>query len=432
MDGYIMEYRWESDIDGFLSDQTSFGISTLSVNLHTITFKVKDNNGTWSHPVKKAQTIGVMELLEQYFPHLIFDEVEEYYPCNFYNDDDDIDDNPYRYSTSWPLTCYVHTTEISRGNEDYLVLEYWFYYAKDTKFWDTGFLGAHDHDWESVYIYLDKSDYSPEFITYFHHIYLDTGNDKYVTYEWDSSSFDKIGNHPTIHVARGSHASYGDTFLDIGGWGLVTIPEFCDGGKKFDFDDFARAIKLVNEPDSTWPQEEFGTIDAPWNRIRWDNPVDMLEKMETESYTFIAMEEPQSKLYFHIYDNQSRHVGKNYITNETDFEIPGCIYFDLDNKTVITIPQNLTEFKLVVDADYAHENVEEYNITIRTIRDGKIIDEDSIVGTINKGEQHEFNATLDEETGEIISIPEFSTLIMLPMLMILTLAIVTLKKRENR
>ena len=49
-DGSIIEYYWSSNLDGKLSTQQSFYKSDLSVGIHTITFKVKDNKGTWSNP----------------------------------------------------------------------------------------------------------------------------------------------------------------------------------------------------------------------------------------------------------------------------------------------------------------------------------------------------------------------------------------------
>lgn len=47
-DGYIIDYRWESSIDGFLSSSSSFSTSSLSVGTHTIYFKVKDDDDDWS------------------------------------------------------------------------------------------------------------------------------------------------------------------------------------------------------------------------------------------------------------------------------------------------------------------------------------------------------------------------------------------------
>jgi len=231
------------------------------------------------------------DLVKKYFPYFIFDEEEEYYPTDFFYDNTNITDNPTDYNQSWTLTCYVHSTEIQRNDEDYLVLEYWFYYAEDTKT-----LWPHHHDWESLYVYLNKDDHSPAYVTYFYH-------GVFITYQWDWPIFDKNGTHSVIHVARDSHASYGKTIEGRG----IPIPEPCDGGELHDYDNFT--IVYVDEIDPQWPQESFGTIDAPWIRTRWDNPVDMLKGITKGSYTLISMQETQSKLYLHLYDNQSKHVG---------------------------------------------------------------------------------------------------------------------------
>ena len=47
-DGTVIAYLWTSSIDGELSRYASFSISNLSAGNHTISFRVQDNNGTWS------------------------------------------------------------------------------------------------------------------------------------------------------------------------------------------------------------------------------------------------------------------------------------------------------------------------------------------------------------------------------------------------
>lgn len=54
-DGMITAYQWSSNKDGVLSSESTFTTSTLSSGTHTISFKVKDNGGTWS----SAKTITV-------------------------------------------------------------------------------------------------------------------------------------------------------------------------------------------------------------------------------------------------------------------------------------------------------------------------------------------------------------------------------------
>jgi hypothetical protein len=57
-DGTVVAYSWDSDIDGHLSDSSSFSISTLSRGIHTISFSVRDNAGVWSNPVTLQLEIG--------------------------------------------------------------------------------------------------------------------------------------------------------------------------------------------------------------------------------------------------------------------------------------------------------------------------------------------------------------------------------------
>ena len=47
-DGAIQRYRWTSSIDGILSNEKIFSISTLSHGVHLISFSVMDKNGLWS------------------------------------------------------------------------------------------------------------------------------------------------------------------------------------------------------------------------------------------------------------------------------------------------------------------------------------------------------------------------------------------------
>jgi len=57
-DGEIVEYRWFSSRDGLLSNQSAFNSSTLTTGYHTVSFKVRDNDGVWSEPVTREIAIG--------------------------------------------------------------------------------------------------------------------------------------------------------------------------------------------------------------------------------------------------------------------------------------------------------------------------------------------------------------------------------------
>ena len=53
-DGTVTGYRWESNLDGFLSSAASFSTSSLTRGNHTITFRVYDNRGAASEAVTRA------------------------------------------------------------------------------------------------------------------------------------------------------------------------------------------------------------------------------------------------------------------------------------------------------------------------------------------------------------------------------------------
>jgi len=57
-DGSIIAYSWESNIAGPLSVEPSFETDTLSEGVHTITFKVQDNELEWSAPATESLTVG--------------------------------------------------------------------------------------------------------------------------------------------------------------------------------------------------------------------------------------------------------------------------------------------------------------------------------------------------------------------------------------
>jgi hypothetical protein len=63
LDGYIVEYYWKSSKDGKLSSSKEFtkSASNLDVGTHTISFKVKDDDGQWSDWATKTLKIEKKE-----------------------------------------------------------------------------------------------------------------------------------------------------------------------------------------------------------------------------------------------------------------------------------------------------------------------------------------------------------------------------------
>ena len=87
------------------------------------------------------------------------------------------------------------------------VLQYWLFYPFND--WRSGFFGANDHeaDWEKVHVYLAETgdgELRPEWVAYASHNY--SGDN--LRRRWDDPEVEKVGHHPVVYVAAGSHASY--------------------------------------------------------------------------------------------------------------------------------------------------------------------------------------------------------------------------------
>lgn len=88
----------------------------------------------------------------------------------------------------------------------YLDLQYWFFYAYND--WASGYSGFNDHegDWEGFHVFfkLDSGNRPiepPAYVCYL-------GHHSRLTKTWDHPEVEKVGTHPVIYVAAGSHASY--------------------------------------------------------------------------------------------------------------------------------------------------------------------------------------------------------------------------------
>ncbi|MDL2121666.1 MAG: hypothetical protein LWX51_00995, partial [Deltaproteobacteria bacterium] len=59
-EGSVEAYQWESSIDGWLSNLSSFTTSSLTEGTHTISFKVQDDEGIWSEAVTQDLVVGAI------------------------------------------------------------------------------------------------------------------------------------------------------------------------------------------------------------------------------------------------------------------------------------------------------------------------------------------------------------------------------------
>ncbi len=101
---------------------------------------------------------------------------------------------------------YVYYGRVVR-DEDWTVLQYWYFYSYDS--WRTGFGGVNDHeaDWEmvSLYLYEDAGQLIPEWAAYASHDFH--GDD--LRRRWDEArELDLLDGHPVVYCGAGSHASY--------------------------------------------------------------------------------------------------------------------------------------------------------------------------------------------------------------------------------
>ena len=112
----------------------------------------------------------------------------------------------YRQSTGSGDAPYTYFGRVIRQN-DWVVLQYWFFYFYNN--WRSGYFGANDHeaDWEMVSIYLSETgedQVHPEWAAYAVHDF--SGDDQ--RRRWDDPELEKSGDHPVVYVAAGSHAGY--------------------------------------------------------------------------------------------------------------------------------------------------------------------------------------------------------------------------------
>ena len=99
-------------------------------------------------------------------------------------------------------TYYYRTVQ----QAGYLDLQYWFFYAYND--WAGGYGGFNDHegDWEGFHVFFEldagnRPIEPPAYVCYL-------GHHSRITKPWTHPDVKKVGTHPVIYVAAGSHASY--------------------------------------------------------------------------------------------------------------------------------------------------------------------------------------------------------------------------------
>ena len=91
-------------------------------------------------------------------------------------------------------TIYSHVARDSYHGNEYIVVQYWMFYA-----FNKGTMNTHEGDWEMVQVVLNHTSHEPEEAMYSQHI----GGQRT---KW--SNIEKDGGHIKVYVAKGSHANY--------------------------------------------------------------------------------------------------------------------------------------------------------------------------------------------------------------------------------
>jgi hypothetical protein len=101
----------------------------------------------------------------------------------------------------------------------------------------------------------------------------------------------------------------------------------------------------------------------------WDSDGYLVDSFATPNFYYLnlgiefSLVEQQHHLFLHAYDTQGNHVGLNYTTSQVDLSIPGSYYYDDENGTVTMVIPQAMNLTVVIDAKYAEEPVESYNLT---------------------------------------------------------------------
>ena len=147
----------------------------------------------------------------------------------------------------------------------------------------------------------------------------------------------------------------------------------------------------------------------PWT-MPWDLPCyeehweDVSSKYSPPSLeitgTFVVIEEDAHFLGLDLYDSLGRHIRVNYETNSTVISIPDACYVIDYNFSFIFIPVNITNFDVIVDAKYAEQPVETYNLTAFLAVNSTIMNQTSYQSTINANDTEGYHAQIVNETME--------------------------------
>lgn len=183
-----------------------------------------------------------------------------------------------RFTQGKPSVAYAHITA-EPGVPDRLALEYWFYY------YFNDFNNKHESDWEGIQLVFDAAtveealQMAPSEVGYAQH----EGGEWAA---WDDEKLEKVGNHPVVYPAAGSHASYFSDRLWLGRTAAEGIG--CDNSTGPSHRVQLTALVVPTEPpspesptswlayDGLWGEKERAPNNGPTGpntKDRWTQPI---------------------------------------------------------------------------------------------------------------------------------------------------------------
>jgi hypothetical protein len=199
-----------------------------------------------------------------------------------------------RFALGKPSIAYAHivTEHGDAGNPEApqrLALQYWFFY------YFNNFNDKHEADWEGLQLVFNVGSARQALLTK----PVDVGYAQHEGGEqadWDSEKVEKVGNHPIVYSAAGSHASYYSTGLWLGTSAREGVG--CDDTRGPSTQKPLRAVLLPSRVDSRsspyawlafdgrWGEKAPGADNGPLGpntKSRWTHPLDWQDDLRHTS-----------------------------------------------------------------------------------------------------------------------------------------------------
>lgn len=193
-----------------------------------------------------------------------------------------------------PTTAYAHVAT-EAGKPGKLALQYWFYYPFND------FNNKHESDWEMIQLMFDAGSAadalktSPTEVGYSQH----SGAERAA---WDDSKLEKLGTHPVVYAAAGSHANFFKQTLWLGASAQEGFG--CDDTRGPSKNTQTTVALLPTTPasatapfawlgyDGHWGQKESGPNNGPTGpnmKTQWTEPVTWSEDTWRSSSTAVPL-----------------------------------------------------------------------------------------------------------------------------------------------